>query len=84
MGIGMRLQQLRKAAGLSQTELAQLSETSIDSLRNWEQDRSTPKLDAAARLAKALGVTLDALVSESPESRRESRRLKKTPKGKGK
>jgi len=65
MTFGETLQQLRRAAGLSQSELASKSETSIDSLRNWEQDRVLPKIDAATRLAKALGVSLDRLAVEA-------------------
>jgi transcriptional regulator with XRE-family HTH domain len=61
MGFGKNLQDLRKAAGLSQSELAERSGTSIDSLRNWEQERALPKIDAATRLARALGVRLDDL-----------------------
>jgi transcriptional regulator with XRE-family HTH domain len=77
MTFGMKLQQVRKSAGMPQTELARLSETSIDSLRNWEQDRAMPKIDAAARLARALGVPLDVLTVGGPaEPRSEMRRLK--------
>jgi transcriptional regulator with XRE-family HTH domain len=61
MTFGQTLQELRKAAGLSQTRLATLSDTPIDSLRNWEQDKALPRIDAATRVAKALGVSLDKL-----------------------
>jgi transcriptional regulator with XRE-family HTH domain len=61
MDFGKRLQELRTAAGLSQAKLAELSGSSLDSLRNWEQGRAMPKVDTAARLAKALSVSLDTL-----------------------
>jgi transcriptional regulator with XRE-family HTH domain len=61
MSFGRTLQDLRREIGLSQTELAARSGTAIDSLRNWEQDRALPKIDAATRLARALGVSLDRL-----------------------
>jgi transcriptional regulator with XRE-family HTH domain len=38
----------------------------IGSLRNWEHGRRTPLLDAAARIAQALGVTLDELAGLGP------------------
>jgi transcriptional regulator with XRE-family HTH domain len=56
------LQKLRRARGLSQTDLAERAGISIDSLRNWEQGRVLPRIDAAHRLARALGVSIDALV----------------------
>jgi transcriptional regulator with XRE-family HTH domain len=42
-------------------ELCRRSGISIDSLRNWEQDRVLPRLDAVVKLAHALGVSLDTL-----------------------
>jgi transcriptional regulator with XRE-family HTH domain len=61
---GKTLQRLREAAGMSQVELARRSDTPIDSLRNWEQGRVLPRIDAAKRLARALGVSLDQLAAE--------------------
>jgi transcriptional regulator with XRE-family HTH domain len=61
MSYGAVLQELRKAAGLSQSELARLAGESVDSLRNWEQGRVLPKIDAVTKIAKALGVSLDLL-----------------------
>ncbi len=59
--MGNRLQRLRKAAGLSQPELAELAKVPLGTLRGWEQDRRTPRLDTAIILADALKVTLDEL-----------------------
>ncbi len=63
--IGERLQRLRQQAGMSQSALATAAEVPIGSLRNWEQDRRMVALDAAGRLAVALGVSLDALAGSS-------------------
>ena len=63
MSFANTLQELRKAAGLSQVELAQRSDTAIDTLRKWEQGRNLPNIEAAARLAKALGISLDRLAA---------------------
>ena len=35
----------------------------LTSVRNWDQGVREPSLEMAARLASALGVTLDALVA---------------------
>jgi transcriptional regulator with XRE-family HTH domain len=64
--MGQRLQRLRQQAGLSQSQLAAAADVPIGTLRNWEQDRRTPLLDTAARVAKAIGVTIDELATETP------------------
>lgn len=48
---------------MSQPQLAAEAGVPVASLRNWEQGRGRhpPYLDVAARLAQALGVTLDEL-----------------------
>ena len=66
MGFGEILQGLREETGLSQSQLALKSGTPLDSLRNWEQNRSLPKIDSVTRLARALGVSLDKLAYEGP------------------
>src|SRR5262245_46095560 len=71
MGFGEILQGLRERAGLSQSQLATRSGTPLDSLRNWEQNRTLPKIDAVTRLARALGVSLDALAYTGEEGDRE-------------
>ena len=59
--MGNRIQRLRLAANMSQSDLARVAEVPIGTLRNYEQDRRVPHLDIAARLAQALSVTLDEL-----------------------
>jgi transcriptional regulator with XRE-family HTH domain len=69
MTFGKRLQALRAEAGLSQSQLAARAGLSIDSFRNWEQDRVLPRIDTATRLARALGVSLDEFaVDENGET----------------
>jgi transcriptional regulator with XRE-family HTH domain len=58
---GERLQRLRKAAGLSQPGLAKAAGVPAATIRNWEQGRRGPLLENAAKLAVALGVSLDEL-----------------------
>ncbi|MBI1913602.1 MAG: helix-turn-helix transcriptional regulator [Planctomycetes bacterium] len=59
--MGERLQDLRLSAGLSQSQLARRASIPTASLKNWEQGLRLPRLDAAYRLAKALGISLDLL-----------------------
>jgi transcriptional regulator with XRE-family HTH domain len=80
MPIGGRLKELRKAAGLSQMELARASGLSLSIITQLEQGRATdPKLSTLKALAKALGCTLDELgqngIDELPKGSRK-------PKGK--
>ena len=63
--MGERLQKLRKAAGLSQAALAKAAGVPLGTLRGWEYGRRTPLLDAAAKLADALGCTLDELAGRA-------------------
>jgi transcriptional regulator with XRE-family HTH domain len=59
--MGQRLKRLREAAGMSQPQLATAAHVPVSTLRNWEQDRRVPRLDAALSLARALRVSLDEL-----------------------
>ena len=59
--MGIRLKMLRHRAGLSQTQLARAADVPVSTLRNWEYGLRTPLLDAAARIAQALSVSLDEL-----------------------
>jgi transcriptional regulator with XRE-family HTH domain len=43
-------------------DLSRRSGISIDSLRNWEQARALPRVDAVVLLASVLGVSVDKLV----------------------
>jgi transcriptional regulator with XRE-family HTH domain len=62
MGFAARLQELREGAGLSQPGLADRAGIPVDSIQNWEQGRTRPRLDALLKLARALDVSLDTLV----------------------
>lgn len=79
IAMGLRLQELRHEKGLSQAQLAKVAGVPAASLRNWEQGRRLPMLDAAFKIAKALGITLDELAGKVFETTPE----KKTGKKKG-
>ncbi len=70
--MGTRFKRLREAAGMSQSELAITSGVPLRSYQQWEQGRRTPLLDAAARIAEALDVSLDELagIGSPPRSRK--------------
>lgn len=61
------LQKYRKAAGMTQLELAVASGVSLRTLQDYEQGRK-PISQAAAvtvhRIAEALGVTIEELITE--------------------
>jgi transcriptional regulator with XRE-family HTH domain len=63
MGFASQLRTLREAAGLSQPALAERAGISVDSIQNWEQGRTRPRLEALGKLARALGATVDALLA---------------------
>jgi transcriptional regulator with XRE-family HTH domain len=67
--MGQRLKALRKAAGLSQSQLARAAGVPIGTLRGWEYGRRKPLLDTAAKLAVALGCTLDELAGIAPPAK---------------
>jgi transcriptional regulator with XRE-family HTH domain len=76
--MGERMKRLREAAGMSQPQLARKADIPLPTLRNFEQDRRIPRLDVAARLAKAIGCNLEDLagpvdlpkVKEQPPKKR--------------
>ena len=62
--LGDRIQTLREQAGLSQPELARLAEIPVSTLRGLEIGRREPKFSTAAKLAKAIGVSLEAFLDK--------------------
>ncbi len=62
---------LRKAAGLSQAELAELTGLSPKSIGYWETSATPPRSDVLPLLADALGVRVeDLLADRRPAARR--------------
>ena len=62
--VGRRIRQLRRARGLTQAQLAELCElpqSQLSQIESGARRGSTIQLDAARRIAFALGVSLDAL-----------------------
>lgn len=57
-----RLKELRIESGLSQIELANMIQTTNDSIYSWEKGRSQPSIEAIRKLCSALGVSSDYLL----------------------
>ena len=62
---GKRLHALRRDRGWSQPDLAEKVDTSGPIIGRYERGDMTPSIEVAARLATALGVTLDYLCNET-------------------
>jgi transcriptional regulator with XRE-family HTH domain len=67
MNFPARLAQLRKQQGHSQQRLADLVGLHVNQVRRYEAGTAQPTLDALVSLARALHVSLDALVFEEGE-----------------
>ncbi|HKO53710.1 MAG TPA: helix-turn-helix domain-containing protein [Polyangiaceae bacterium] len=63
---GARLAALRKAAGLSQAELARALGVPQSSVGFWETASKPPRSDILPKLAKALGVRVEHLLGSAP------------------
>jgi transcriptional regulator with XRE-family HTH domain len=72
MSFGKKLQQLRRAAYMSRADLAASMGISTKSIRSWEEDRELSSIDTATRVAEALRVPLDWLLSEDDRLRAEA------------
>jgi transcriptional regulator with XRE-family HTH domain len=63
MRFGETLQLLREQSGMSQSELAKKSGLPLRSIQNWEQKHREPRAQALLALARALGVTVETLIT---------------------
>ena len=61
--MGARIAALRRHAGLSQTELAQLLQCSASAVGMYEQGRREPAADTLVRLSEIFSVSTDYLLT---------------------
>jgi transcriptional regulator with XRE-family HTH domain len=64
---GRHLAELRKAAGLSQTEMAEVLEVPQSNIAFWEQSDKPPRSDLLPKMADTLGVTVAELLNINGE-----------------
>lgn len=69
MGItfGTRIRNMRKKAGLTQRELAELMGVSPQAACKWEKDLACPDIMSLPRLSHILHTTLDAMFAQELE-----------------
>ena len=64
MKLSEKITKLKKLKGLSQADLATATGISKDAISKYERGDATPSVDYAKRIADALNVSLDYLVSD--------------------
>lgn len=64
----LKIRVLRKAAGVSQTDLAKTLGCGQPNICAWESGKSQPTTDKLPALAKALGCTIDDLFEKDAEN----------------
>ena len=62
MEFGEKLQQLRKATGLTQEELAAALYVSRTAVSKWESGRGYPNIDSLKEISKFFSITIDELI----------------------
>ena len=71
MTLGQRIQELRKKANLSQSDLASKIEVSYPQMSRYEIKNVQPPADVLKRLADVFGVSIDYLVNGSLKQKAE-------------
>lgn len=69
--MGARIAALRRKAGMSQAELAQLLQCSASAVGMYEQGRREPAADILVRLAEVFAVSTDYLLTGKAQDARE-------------
>lgn len=59
------MRKLRKNQGLSQSALARLAGISRASVQRYEANDTVPSVDRVAKIAQALGTTIDNLIGDT-------------------
>ena len=62
--IGKRIANARKAAGLSQAQVAEHLDVSFQAVSSWERDQTSPDVSNIIGLAKLLNVSISSLLEE--------------------
>ncbi|OJY17173.1 MAG: hypothetical protein BGO98_13600 [Myxococcales bacterium 68-20] len=78
MPLGPRLRQARIDAGLTQAELAERAGVADATLSRIERNRLVPSIELTTRIAAALGLSVDALLSGPTASLTKPRGLRRS------
>lgn len=68
--LGRRIQEARKAAGLSQESLGERLGVSRQAVSKWEADAAVPELENLIAMSRIFGVTIGALLGVERKRRR--------------
>lgn len=77
MNTSKRMTDTRKEKGWSQTDLANESGVSREMIGKYERGEAVPSIEAAKKIADALGVSLDYLVGEGINSKLDKQALRR-------
>ena len=68
MTLGQKIQQLRKAGGISQEQLAEQLNVSRQAVSKWELDDAVPELSKVIMLSDLFAISTDELLRDTPRS----------------
>lgn len=63
----MRIEEIRKGRGITQTELAQLLNVSQANISQWENGEAMPRADKLPELAKILDCSIEDLYTQEKD-----------------
>ena len=67
MNFHEKLYALRKASGMTQTDLAEKLDVSRQAVSRWEMGTAKPEVDTLIAISELFGVTLDSLLKDQKE-----------------
>ncbi len=62
MTLGEKIQQLRKASGFSQEQLAEMVGVSRQAISKWETDQASPEIEKVLLISKVFSISTDELL----------------------
>lgn len=71
MTFGEKLQELRRASGMSQDTLAEKLDVSRQAVSKWERDEAMPETDKVVRIAQLFDVSIDYLLMNKEQKKPE-------------
>ena len=69
--IGMKIKELRRSKGFSQSDVAKKLGVTSQAVSKWETDSSLPEMTMLPDIASLFGVQIDDLFEDSTEKRYE-------------